>query len=96
MLDKLPGTQRLLIAWFTLMGLTLLSMWSAQLGATSPAPSLPLWAIALVLLAAGYKVQQILLVYLNLRVSSSGWRGSFLALLWFTLTVVALAYVIPL
>lgn len=96
MQDKLPGTQRLLIAWLTLMGLTLLSMWSAQIGETTPRPSLPLWAIALVLLAAGYKVQQILLVYLNLRVSSSGWRGSFLALLWATLIVVALAYVIPL
>ena len=77
----LPSRKRLLMTWLTLMGLTLFSMWSAQLSEESRVLSLPLWSVALVLLSAGFKVQQILMVYLNLRVSSSGWRGGFLYLL---------------
>ena len=88
----LPGRKRLLMTWLTLMGLTLFSMWSAQLGDESRALSLPLWSIALVLLSAGFKVQQILMVYLNLRVSSPGWRGSFLGLLATTLLLIGLGY----
>ena len=89
---KLPSRKRLLMTWLTLMTLTLFSMWSAQLGDESRSLSLPLWSIALVLLSAGFKVQQILMVYLNLRVSSSGWRGGFLCLLAATLLLVWLAY----
>ena len=89
---KLPSHKRLLATWLTLMSLTLFSMWSAQLGAESRALSLPLWSIALVLLSAGFKVQQILMVYLNLRVSSAGWRGGFLGLLAVTLLLVWLGY----
>ena len=89
---KLPSRQRLLTTWLILMSLTLFSMWSAQLGDESRALSLPLWGIALVLLSAGFKVQQILMVYLNLRVSSPGWRGGFLCLLAATLVLVWLGY----
>ena len=89
---KLPSRKRLLVTWLTLMGLTLFSMWSAQLSDESRALSLPLWSVALVLLSAGFKVQQILMVYLNLRVSSSGWRGSFLYLLAATLMLVWAGY----
>lgn len=88
----LPSRKRLLTTWLTLMGLTLFSMWSAQLGEESGVLSLPLWSIALVLLSAGFKVQQILMVYLNLRVSSSGWRGGFLCLLAATLVLVWAGY----
>jgi len=89
---KLPGQQRLLTTWLMLMALTLFSMWSAQLAGESRALSLPLWAVALVLLSAGFKVQQILMVYLNLRVSSTGWRGGFLCLLAATIMLVWLGY----
>ncbi len=72
--------------------LTIISMLSAQLCGDSGGFSLPLWGIAIVLASAGFKVQQILMVYLNLRVSSSGWRGGFLCLLAATLLLVWLAY----
>lgn len=92
MKNALPGRKRLLITWLTLMGLTLFSMWSAQLSEGARALTLPLWSVALVLLSAGFKVQQILMVYLNLRVSSSGWRGGFLCLLAATLALVWAGY----
>ena len=88
----LPSNKRLLITWLTLMTLTLLSMWSAQLGGDTHLDSLPLWSIAVVLASAGFKVQQILMVYLNLRVSSTGWRAGFICLLVATLVLIFLAY----
>ena len=87
MKKTLPSRKRLLITWLTLMGLTLFSMCSAQLSEDAHALTLPLWSVALVLLSAGFKVQQILMVYLNLRISSSGWRGGFLCLLAVTLAL---------
>lgn len=91
--QKLPGTKRLLCTWIILMLLTIISMWSAQLGHVSRGVSLPLWGIAIVLASAGFKVQQILMVYLNLRVSSGGWIGSFICLLVATLLLVFFGYV---
>jgi hypothetical protein len=88
----LPSNKRLLITWLTLMTLTLLSMWSAQLGGETHLDSLPLWGVAVVLASAGFKVQQILMVYLNLRVSSTGWRAGFICLLMATLVLIFLAY----
>ena len=87
-----PQTRRLLVTWLTLITLTLLAMWSAQLDNASRQTPLPVWGFTLVLLSAGYKVQQILLVYLNLRVSSTAWRGSFLTLVWVVLVIVWMAY----
>lgn len=91
--EKLPGTKRLLHTWLILMALTIISMWSAQLGGDSRGVSLPLWGVAIVLASAGFKVQQILMVYLNLRVSSGGWKGGFVCLLVATLLLVFLGYV---
>jgi hypothetical protein len=88
----LPGNKRLLITWLMLMTLTLVSMWSAQLGGDAQTLSLPLWGIALVLASAGFKVQQILMVYLNLRASSSGWQAGFICLLVATVGWVFLGY----
>jgi hypothetical protein len=88
----LPGNKRLLTTWLTLMALTLFSMWSAQLGGDTHSVSLPLWGIALVLASAGFKVQQILMVYLNLRASSTGWKAGFLCLLVATIVLVFLGY----
>lgn len=90
--SNLPGNKRLLATWLILMALTLLSMWSAQLGGEGPRTSLPLWGIALVLASGGFKVQQILMVYLNLRASSGGWRAGFMCLLVATLVLVFLGY----
>ncbi len=90
--EKLPGTKRLLYTWLILMVLTIISMWSAQLGGDSRGVSLPLWGIAIVIASAGFKVQQILMVYLNLRVSSGGWKGAFISLLVATLVLVFFGY----
>ena len=92
--ESLPGTKRLLVTWLLLMVLTLLSMASAQPGSQSGWLPLPIWVIAIVLVSAGFKVQQILMIYLNLRVSSAGWKGSFICLLAVTLTLIFLAYLV--
>ena len=91
--ETLPGNKRLIYTWLTLMGLTRLSMGSAQLGVATHWSSLPLWGIAVVLASAGFKVRQILMVYLNLRVSSAGWKGGFMCVLVATLVLVFAAYV---
>ncbi len=90
--DTLPGNRRLLVTWLLLMALTLLSMWSAQLSSHSGWLPLPIWSVALVLISAGFKVQQILMVYLNLRASSTGWKSGFICLLVATVLLVFLAY----
>ena len=90
--ESLPGQKRLLITWLILMALTVVSMLSAQLDSAAGWLPLPLWGIALVLLSAGFKVQQILMVYLNLRVSSGGWKGGFICLLAATVLLVFSAY----
>tara|TARA_R110001592_G_C13192743_1_gene753252 strand:- start:5439 stop:5735 length:297 start_codon:yes stop_codon:yes gene_type:complete len=90
--ETLPGNRRLVKTWLLLMALTVLSMWSAQLNSHSGWLPLPIWGIALVLISAGFKVQQILMVYLNLRVSSAGWKSGFICLLVATVLLVFLAY----
>ena len=90
--ETLPGNRRLIKTWLLLMALTVLSMWSAQLNSHSGWLPLPIWGIALVLISAGFKVQQILMVYLNLRVSSAGWKSGFICLLVATVLLVFLAY----
>lgn len=93
MIEQLPGKRRLLSTWLILMTLTLLSMLSAQLTNTTTWLPLPLWGVMLVLLSTGFKVQQVLMVYLNLRVSSAGWKGGFLCLLGITLLVIFSGYI---
>lgn len=90
--EILPGTKGLVKTWIILMALTLLSMWSAQLDSHAGWLPLPIWGVALVLIIAGFKVQQILMVYLNLRVSSRGWKSGFTCLLTATVLLVFLAY----
>ncbi len=92
MSETLPGNKRLLKTWLLLMALTLLSMWSAQLNSHAGWLPLPLWGIALVLVTAAFKVQQILMVYLNLRVSSGGWKSGFICLLLTTVLLIFFAY----
>nr|WP_299242550.1 cytochrome C oxidase subunit IV family protein [uncultured Halomonas sp.] len=75
-----PTTRRLTITWVILMGLTLVSMISARLDAEDQWLALPLWSALLVLISTGFKAHQVLMIYLNLRVSSPAWKGAFLGL----------------
>lgn len=93
MMEQLPGRRRLLFSWLVLMTLTLLSMLSAQLTDATTWLPLPLWGVLVVLASTGFKVQQVLMVYLNLRVSSAGWKAGFLCLLIITLLVIFSGYI---
>tara|TARA_R110002074_G_scaffold321448_1_gene491885 strand:+ start:139 stop:435 length:297 start_codon:yes stop_codon:yes gene_type:complete len=93
MIEQLPGKRRLLYTWLILMTLTLFSMLSAQLTTATTWLPLPLWGVVLVLASTGFKVQQVLMVYLNLRVSSTGWKGGFLCLLAITLLAIFSGYI---
>jgi hypothetical protein len=90
--SSLPGTHRLLITWAVLMGLTLVSMLSAQLGGEARFQALPLWSAGLLLLSTGFKAHQVLMVYLNLRKSTSVWKGTFIGLTVATLAVIGSGY----
>ena len=68
--------RRLWRTWALLMGMTLIAMAS---GALHRVP-LALWALALVLVASLVKAQQILSIYLNLRIAPASWRGGLLVL----------------
>ncbi|MCO7214670.1 MULTISPECIES: hypothetical protein [unclassified Halomonas] len=68
--------RRLWRTWALLMGMTLIAMVS---GALHRGP-LALWALALVLIASLVKAQQILSIYLNLRIAPASWRGGLLVL----------------
>lgn len=93
MTEELPGKRRLLSTWLILMTLTLLSMLGAQLTNPGAWLPLPLWGAVLVLASTGFKVHQVLMVYLNLRVSSGGWKGGFLCLLIVTLLLIFSGYI---
>ena len=92
MTTTLPSSRRLVMTWATLMGLTLVSMISAQLDADSQWQALPLWGALVVLVSTGFKAHQVLMVYLNLRVSTPGWKGGFLGLALVILGVILSGY----
>lgn len=91
-MTALPGTRRLLITWAMLMVLTGVSMVSARLGQAGDWQALPLWSVALVLVATGFKAHRVLMVYLNLRAATPAWKGIFIALTLLTLTLIAAGY----
>ncbi|MAY71360.1 MAG: hypothetical protein CME82_07885 [Halomonas sp.] len=68
--------RRLWRTWALLMAMTLVAMAS---GALHRGPLAP-WALALVLIASLAKAQQILSIYLNLRIAPASWRGGLLVL----------------
>ncbi|WP_442488104.1 cytochrome C oxidase subunit IV family protein [Halomonas litopenaei] len=68
--------RRLWRTWALLMAMTLVAMAS---GALHRGPLAP-WALALVLIASLVKAQQILSIYLNLRIAPASWRGGLLVL----------------
>jgi hypothetical protein len=92
-MTSLPGTQRLLTTWATLMALTIVSMISARLDADDW-QALPIWSAGLVLLATGFKAQRLLMVYLNLRAATPAWKGIFLGLVLLTLALIAGGYLL--
>ncbi len=75
-----PTTRRLVLTWLILIALTLVSMISARLDAGDQWLALPLWSALLVLISTGFKAHQVLMIYLNLRVSSPAWKGAFIGL----------------
>ena len=91
---SLPGARRLLITWAILMGLTLVSMFSAQLAGEARWQALPLWSAALLLLSTGFKAHQVLMVYLNLRASTAGWQGLVIGLTVLTLGLIGFGYLV--
>jgi hypothetical protein len=92
-MTSLPGTQRLLTTWATLMALTIVSMISARLDADDW-QALPIWSAGLVLLATGFKAQRLLMVYLNLRAATPAWKGIFLGLVLLSLALIAGGYLL--
>lgn len=85
-------TRTLLLTWGSLMLLTLVSMFSAQLGADARAQALPLWSAALLLMVTGFKAWKVLSVYLGLSVAPSSWRGLFGGALCLMLALIAGGY----
>lgn len=75
-----PPARRLFLAWLLLTGLTVTSL-LAGLDGFSPTSTTSLTpaALASVLLATTLKAREILRVYLNLRASTPGWRGTMTA-----------------
>lgn len=80
MATGLPSFRRLVATWATLMGLTLISMIAARLDGDAQWQALPLWGAALVLASTAFKAHQVLMIYLNLRVSTRDWKGTFMGL----------------
>ncbi|MCE8030468.1 hypothetical protein HOP54_17425 [Halomonas daqingensis] len=88
------ATRRLLITWAVLMGLTLVTMLSAQLGGDARLAALPLWSAGLLLATTFFKVHRVLMVYLGLADASPAWRGAFVGLVLATLVLVASGYLV--
>ena len=86
------ASRRLLITWAVLMGLTLITMLSAQLGGDARLAALPLWSAGLLLATTFFKVHRVLMIYLGLNAASSGWRGAFTGLTLVTLLLVGAGY----
>lgn len=88
-----PGPGVLLRTWGILVGLTLLSMLSAQLDSQNWQP-LPPWSAMLVLAATLFKCRQIMLIYLNLRVAGSSWRILLTSLALASVGIIAAAWLV--
>lgn len=88
-----PTYRRLTLTWVLLMGLTLASMGAGRvLGAGGEA--LGGASVAILLAVTVFKARQVLFEYLNLRVSSLGWRVLFMAYLALVSAVVFGGYIV--
>lgn len=89
-----PGRQRLVRTWSVLMILTAASMAGGLLSLERDSVA-AFWVGALVIAAAAlFKAHRIVMVYLNLRVSTGGWRAGFVVYLTLTTLVVLAGYVL--
>lgn len=87
-----PGRQRLVRTWSVLMVLTAVSM-AGGLMPLERDSVVAFWAGALVIAAATlFKAHRILMVYLNLRASTGGWRAGLVLYLTLTTLVVLAGY----
>ncbi|MBF0268770.1 MAG: cytochrome C oxidase subunit IV family protein [Alphaproteobacteria bacterium] len=74
-------THRLLFqTWLILMGLTALSLFSGRAGVQDPGSLGIAWVVVL-LAVTFFKTRLVLMVFLNLKSSTPGWRGFFMAFL---------------
>ena len=89
-----PGRRRLVHTWGVLMILTAASMAGGLLSLERDS-AVAFWAGALVIAAATlFKAHRIVMVYLNLRASTGGWRGGLVVYLTVTTLVVLAGYVL--
>ena len=102
-----PGIRTLTITWILLIALTAISMISGQAGPAPDSPSLDspaqdnlaplgMTAVAILLAATFFKAVQVLRIFLNLRVSTDGWKVAFYAMLGLIMTIIFGAYAIGL
>ena len=94
MTTNLPGQQRLIRTWLILMALTCASMIGALVPPGDSAHRLAWAGLLTIVAAAYYKAHRIIMVYLNLRASSAGWKGGLIAYLMLTTLVILGSYVI--
>lgn len=77
---QLPTARRLIVAWLLLMALTAATMFWGRAASGDMTPLGVAWVAAL-LAVTFFKASQVLMVYLNLRVSTQGWKVLFHAFL---------------
>ena len=94
MTTNLPGQRRLIQTWAILMALTCASMIGALAPMGERKDHLAWTAVLTIIAAAYYKAHRIVMVYLNLRASSSGWKGGLIAYLMLTTLVILGSYAI--
>ncbi|TDT41734.1 cytochrome c oxidase subunit IV [Halospina denitrificans] len=94
MTTNLPGQRRLLQTWLILMVLTGVSMIGALIPMGEDGNRLAWTGVLMIIAAAYYKAHRIVMVYLNLRASSPGWKGGLIAYLMLTTLVILGSYML--
>ena len=79
-LASLPTRRNLYLCWGVLMSMTCVSLLASD--PNGEAGRLSLASITIVLLAASVKASQVMLVFLNLRSTTSTWRLGFITFLF--------------
>jgi hypothetical protein len=90
---RLPTTRRLIVAWALLMALTAATMVWGRAASGDATPLGIAWVAAL-LAVTFFKASRVLMVYLNLRLSTQGWKVMFHAFLVAILLPILGAYAI--
>ena len=94
MMTTLPGQRRLIRTWLILMALTCASMLGALVPMGDGNDRLAWTGVLMIIAAAYYKAHRIVMVYLNLRASTSGWKGGLIVYLMLTTLVILGTYVL--